>query len=140
MFELAMAESNIIHHKHTCPACGFPTLNKRHDHEVCVLCLWEDGTGEARPASITAPNYISLIEARVNIASVIGVFEQTHAIDDSVDNVIKSIRRFEHGLERGEAHIDRVDFATHLTKLLPTIQRSVRPDAAPDTLPRKPNE
>ena len=25
-----------------CPCCGYPTLTKRLDNEICYLCRWED--------------------------------------------------------------------------------------------------
>ena len=26
----------------TCPACGFPSLEKRCSWEICIICFWED--------------------------------------------------------------------------------------------------
>ena len=126
MFERAIEESNIIHHKHTCPACGFPTLDQRYDYDVCVICLWEDGASEATPARIAAPNYTSLVQDRINIAGLFAEFEQTYEIDASLDNVIKSIKSFEERLDAGEVEIDREDFNRHLRNVLPTreLERS----------------
>lgn len=28
--------------RHCCPCCGYPTLLKRNDYEICELCYWED--------------------------------------------------------------------------------------------------
>lgn len=124
MFERGIEESNIIHHKHTCPVCGFPTLNQRYDYDVCVICLWEDCGGEAAPTLIAAPNYISAMQERINIAGMIAVFEQTYEIDASFDDVVRSIKRFEARLDAGEVKIDREDFSRHLRNVLPTRELS----------------
>lgn len=122
-FERAIAASNVLHHKHTCPACGFPTLDQRHEYAVCVLCLWEDGGGEADPTQVAPPNPIALIAARRDIAGLLADFEQTHTIDDSLAAVVAAIKRFEADLQSGAAQIDREDFAAHLRRLLPTAPR-----------------
>lgn len=121
-FERAIEASNIIYHKHTCPACGFPTLDQPSDYEVCTLCGWEDGVGEARPERVLPPNYTSLLAARIIVAGALAEFERTDEIEDSLDAVVRSIRRFEARCARKEAQVDR-DFATHLRNILPTRPR-----------------
>lgn len=28
--------------KHTCPCCGYKTLNCTHEYDICPICYWED--------------------------------------------------------------------------------------------------
>ncbi len=125
-YERAIADSNVIHHKHTCPACGFPTLDERLDYELCVVCLWEDGVGELDPTLIGPPNYTSLTQARIATAQLLAAFEQTHEIDDSLAAVVACVRRFGAASERRVATLDRDDFVARLRDVLPTrpIDRS----------------
>ena len=53
----------------TCPCCGYPTLTRRSEYEVCELCNWEDD-GQSDVDADEVPggpngNY-SLTEARQN--------------------------------------------------------------------------
>ncbi len=118
MFARALTDSNIIHHKHPCPACGFPTLNERAHHEVCVICLWEDGVPEVDPALVAPPNYTSLMQARIHVSGMLRAFAQAHEIDDAIDPLVGRIKRFEALLRRGEAAVDRADFAANLRNIL----------------------
>ena len=34
------------HKRHSCPCCGLETLDARGIHELCPICLWEDGEDE----------------------------------------------------------------------------------------------
>jgi hypothetical protein len=122
-FERAMAASNIIHHKHTCPACGFPTLSERYDYEICVVCLWEDGTGEEDPGVVGLPNSISLTEARIHAAGLMRAFERANVVEDGFDEIVRNIKRFEERLRRREAKLDREDFAANLRGILRTRPR-----------------
>lgn len=120
MFTRALADSNIIHHKHLCPACGFPTLNERAEYEVCVICLWEDDGTEADLTLVAPPNYRSLMQERINVSGMLRAFEQAHEIDYAIDTLVRSIKRFEAQLLRGEAAVDRQDFSANLRNILPT--------------------
>jgi hypothetical protein len=123
-YDQALEASNIIYHRHTCPACGFPTLKERHDYEVCMICLWQDGSDERAPTLIAPPNYIAMMQHRIDVAGMLRAFEQTHLYDDSLAAVIAGIRAFDARLDRGTARVDRVDFAANLRNILPTTPRS----------------
>lgn len=122
-FDHALEASNIIYHRHTCPACGFPTLKVRQDYEVCMICLWQDDGDDGDPTRISPPNYVSLMQQRIDVAGMLRVFERTHLYDDSLAAVIAAIRAFDARLDRGTATIDRVDFAANLRGILPTTPR-----------------
>jgi hypothetical protein len=55
--------------RYSCPCCGYPTLSKRGDYEVCPLCHWEDdGQDDAHADEVWGgPNgSYSLARARRN--------------------------------------------------------------------------
>ncbi|KIG19452.1 hypothetical protein DB30_02733 [Enhygromyxa salina] len=117
----ALAASNILHSKHLCPCCGLPTLDERGDYESCVICLWEDGTNEADPRRVSPPNYIALERARIDVAAHLRAFESARGarlLDAGVDPLVRSIKRFQERLRRGEATVDREDFAANLAQIL----------------------
>lgn len=120
-FDLLIKESNIIYDKRTCPACGYPTLDKGANYQTCVLCLWEDhGIDNKQDTLITAPNYISLLEERVNISNFLFLFRQHYFIEESLDLIIKGIQSFEEKLSAGQIEIDRDSFETNIKNILPT--------------------
>lgn len=123
-FERAIAASNVLHHKHTCPACGFPSLDGRGDYGVCVVCLWEDAVDETAPTWVGPPNYVALMQRRIEVAAMIAEFEQVETIVDSLGEVVRSVRDFEAKLGRGEAVIAHGDLLGHLRAVLPTRPRS----------------
>lgn len=125
-YDRALADSDIIYHKHTCPACGFPTLDERGMYEVCIVCLWEDsgGGGERDPTLIAAPNYTSLLQERVNVAGMLAALERTHEVPDSLPVVIRGICEFKARRSRGEIAVDRQDFAANLRNILPVRRRT----------------
>ncbi|WP_075617968.1 CPCC family cysteine-rich protein [Paenisporosarcina indica] len=55
--------------KAICPCCGFPTLEKRDNDDICKICKWQDD-GQDDPHAdevFGGPNYdYSLTEARKN--------------------------------------------------------------------------
>lgn len=53
----------------TCPGCGYPTLDARGEHEVCIVCGWEDTNQDDDHASenFGKPNKKSLVENRIAI-------------------------------------------------------------------------
>lgn len=122
-FARALTDSNLIHHKHPCPACGFPTLTERAHYEVCVICLWEDGVPEVDPTLVAPPNYTSLMQARIHVSGMLRAFAQAHEIDDTIDTLVGRIKRFEALLRRGEAAVDREDFAANLRNILRATPR-----------------
>ena len=120
-FEAALEASNIIHHKHTCPCCGLPTLDHRGDCDVCVVCLWEDCGGEAFPRRASPPNYVALERARLAVAEDLRVFEAEGELDlcaAPIDPLVRAIKRFEAALRRGEASLDCQDLAANLAQIL----------------------
>ena len=57
--------------KTVCPACGYPTINRRRNFDYCGLCHWEDD-GQDDPWADQfngGPNDSSLSEARINFAT-----------------------------------------------------------------------
>jgi thiamine-phosphate pyrophosphorylase len=53
----------------SCPCCGFPTLPKRGNSEICILCFWEDHSQDDPNTDHpdTSPNgSYTLSEARAN--------------------------------------------------------------------------
>ncbi|MEZ4382465.1 MAG: CPCC family cysteine-rich protein [Nannocystaceae bacterium] len=117
----ALAASNVLHHKHTCPCCGLPTLDRRGDCETCVVCLWEDAGGEGQVRVASPPNYVSLEAARLAAAAHLRDFEADRDLDltsPPIDPLVRTIKRFEARLARGELALDRDDFAANLAQLL----------------------
>ena len=50
-----------------CPCCGYKTLGRRGDYEICPICFWEDDIGQEKdPGSIGGANKVSLREAQRN--------------------------------------------------------------------------
>lgn len=117
-YEQALAASNILYHKHTCPACGLPSLDARGDHETCVVCLWEDSAGENDLTIVSAPNYVSLLQARVEAAAHLAEFERTHELPASLEEIVHRLRDFTRRAARGEVGLDRHDFAANLGNIL----------------------
>jgi hypothetical protein len=61
--------SALVSSRVPCPCCGYPTLAKGADNDICELCNWEDdGQGEEEAAEVWGgPNSdYSLTEAREN--------------------------------------------------------------------------
>jgi hypothetical protein len=53
--------------KYTCPCCGYKTLNLKHEHDVCTICLWEDNLAQSEdPDSRGGTNKVSLKQAQKN--------------------------------------------------------------------------
>lgn len=48
-----------------CPCCGYRTLDKKCDWEICVVCFWEDDCTTSLDR-ISGPNHITLREGREN--------------------------------------------------------------------------
>lgn len=123
-FEADLAASNILHHRHTCPACGFPTLGERGGYALCVVCLWEDDGERSDPNLVSPPNPSSLTTARLHASEMLQQFEQSHAIDGTIDEIVRSIEAFEARWRRGEASINSDDFTANLRAVVPTRPRS----------------
>ncbi len=122
-YERVLAESNVLYHKHTCPVCGLPTLDARGDYETCVVCLWEDNLGENDPTLASAPNYTSMLEARVDAAALLAEFERTHEVVGSLEDIVRRLREFTRRADRGEVGVDREDFAANLRAILGATRR-----------------
>jgi hypothetical protein len=64
---------------HACPCCGFLTLPKRGDDEICPVCFWhDDGQDDPHADEVWGgPNYsLSLTQARRNFARIGAAEEQ----------------------------------------------------------------
>lgn len=117
-FEQALADSNVVYGQHTCPACGFPTLDVRGDYEVCVACCWEDD-GEGGDVTLAMPpNYVSIQSERIAVARLLEAFEPTDGIAGSLEHVVRCLREFKRLARRGAVEVDRDDFAANLRRIL----------------------
>ncbi|MFD1739713.1 CPCC family cysteine-rich protein [Bacillus salitolerans] len=66
--------------KHTCPCCGFKTLDNPFEYDICEICDWEDDPTQLDyPALELGPNNGSLCEEQwkllKNIPEEIKVFK-----------------------------------------------------------------
>lgn len=122
-YEQALAASNVLYGKHTCPACGLPTLDVRGDYETCVVCLWEDNAGENDLTIVVAPNYVSLLQARVEAAAHLAEFERTHELPASLEEIVRRLRDFTRRAARGEVGPGHHDFAANLRTILGVPRR-----------------
>ena len=123
-FEAALAASNILHHVHTCPACGFPTLSERASYELCVVCLWEDDGEGGDPNRVSLPNGAPLTRARLHASEMLRRFDQSHALAGTIDDIVRAIRAFAARWRRGDASIVEDDFTANLRNIVPTRPRS----------------
>ncbi|WP_422889924.1 CPCC family cysteine-rich protein [Nannocystis pusilla] len=123
-FEADLAASNILHHVHTCPTCGFPTLSERASYELCAVCLWEDDGEGGDPNRVSPPNGASPTRARLHASEMLRRFEQSHALDGSIDDVVRAIKAFVARWRRGDASIVEDDFTANLRNIVPTRPRS----------------
>lgn len=114
-FNRLMEESNIVHNKKTCPGCGFPTMDADEFYDTCIICLWEGEVSEKNAFNQSSPNYISVIEHRINISGFLRQLLETHEIESSIDIIITNIREF----EAGEKSMDLENFAANLMNILP---------------------
>ena len=56
-----------------CPCCGYLTLKKRADDDICPVCFWhDDGQDDADADEVRGgPNYtLSLTQARANYRAI----------------------------------------------------------------------
>lgn len=122
-FAAGLAASNILHHRSQCAACGFPTVRVPGDYEVCCICLWEE-CGEGDLMTVSLPNSVSLLRARLEASAWLGVFEQQYVPSSSIDDIVRGIRAFQERCARGLATIDRADFVRNLLSIVPARARS----------------
>jgi hypothetical protein len=115
-FHRLLEESNIIYSKKICSGCGFPTMDKSEAFGTCIICLWEGSAAEKNDTYQGAPNYISLIEHRINISSFLQLFKESHEIETDIDKIMEGIIHF----EQGTLGIDRDNFENNLKNILPT--------------------
>jgi hypothetical protein len=57
---------------YVCPCCGYATLEKAIDSEICDICYWEDDGQDDPEANEVwgGPNHVSLIEGRINFLKI----------------------------------------------------------------------
>ncbi len=113
-FNRLMEESNIVHNKKTCPGCGFPTMDTDEFYDTCIICLWEGDASDKQETFQGPPNYISLMEHRVNVSQFLREFQEAFEIEASVDVLINRIKAF----EKGSILIDRENFERNLKNIL----------------------
>jgi hypothetical protein len=72
-----------------CPCCGYPTLTKRLDNEICYLCWWED---DLLP---DGPNYnYTLTEASDNFKKYLIMYRPSdHKYNKLRNKKIDAIKR-----------------------------------------------
>lgn len=46
--------------KYTCPCCGYRTLDRFHDYQICTICYWEDDPYQFENIDETGANHVSL--------------------------------------------------------------------------------
>ena len=64
-----------------CPCCGYLSLQRRGEYDICGVCFWEDD-GTEEEAKYSSPNHQTLGEARLN-------FERLGAVEPAfVDKVL----------------------------------------------------
>jgi Cysteine-rich CPCC len=62
-----LIEEHQFSSKYTCPCCGYKTLDKRFEYDICPICYWEDDpTQFYNTYEICGPNHISLVHAQIN--------------------------------------------------------------------------
>ncbi|MGB1016161.1 MAG: CPCC family cysteine-rich protein, partial [Nannocystaceae bacterium] len=136
--QAALEASNIVHHRHICPCCGLPTIEERGNYELCMICLWEDGPGERDPRQACPPNYISLEQARIEVAAHLEEYERSRGmtlLDAGIDAFVRCLKAFDKRLRCGEAECDRSNFAANLDQVLAMQDPSKNPDpGGPQTL------
>lgn len=63
--------------RHTCPCCGYRTLETRYDWEICPVCFWEDDVVETPNSNpYSSCNRMRLSVAQQNFLSF-GACERT---------------------------------------------------------------
>ncbi len=110
---------------HTCPGCGFPTLEERGAFEICIICSWEDDGQDDNARSmlarlelsgikISGPNGgLTLMDNRTNIGRIL---ESNAALiagetDFDVARVLKTIAFYQ---ERSKDIESRITGEEHL--------------------------
>jgi hypothetical protein len=126
LYEAYIAASNIVLDLHCCPACGLPSLTERAQYNLCPICLWEDsGMDDGMDNKIDislrhAPNYISLLEARLHAGEYLADFQQETGLElnSNVEWTITKILVFLAAWEKGEKELNQVDFKENLKNIL----------------------
>jgi hypothetical protein len=58
-----------------CPCCGYRSLRKRGEYEICRVCFWEDD-GTTTLDGISGPNHMTLRDAQLNFRHLGAVDER----------------------------------------------------------------
>ena len=126
LYEAYLAASNIVLDLHCCVACGLPSLAERGQYDICPICLWEDSgmydtMGHKIDISLRhAPNYISLLEARLHAGECLVDFQQQTGLQlgENVASTIRKLQAFLEAWKKGEKKLNRVDFNENLKNIL----------------------
>lgn len=98
-----------------CPCCGYPTLEFRNDHEICLLCDWEDdGQDSAQAAEVRGgPNGdYSLAEAGENFKAHLIMYK------DGDERNSWKVARQKKRLMKAYARFETTDNEEHWTEIL----------------------
>ena len=60
---------------YTCPCCGYNTLSRRSEYDICLVCFWEDD-GDRDNTAYSAVNKMTLGEAKNNFSNFGSTSEQ----------------------------------------------------------------
>ncbi|RYE58080.1 MAG: hypothetical protein EOP48_04385 [Sphingobacteriales bacterium] len=100
---------------YTCPGCGYPTLTKRGEYEICCVCSWEDDGQDDKEADEIwgGPNSkLSLTEKRLNIGQqLVGIEIKIGGkfIDDPSKGLITELKNEETISESSATLVDDAD-------------------------------
>jgi hypothetical protein len=73
-----------------CPCCGYRTLARRGEYDICPVCFWED-TGSDDPERFSGPNHMTLAEGRRNSQATGATAERSHPYIDPPNKYVRAI-------------------------------------------------
>ncbi len=107
---------------HSCPACGFPTLEERGTFDICVVCWWEDDNPDMTLLTevtwgVGGPNgRYSINEARRNFRSHGHMYDKGEGIDvvEKPDAARQALMRYVDRVMSGNAKFSAKKFQAEL--------------------------
>jgi hypothetical protein len=77
-----------------CPCCGYDTLGKESDYEICWLCSWEDDPIARIDPSIETLHRLNLNQAKVNFKKYLQIFDPSfpNFVDNNTEEIMKNKR------------------------------------------------